>query len=127
MNAATIKVTITGALGVLGALAVAAMLATAPACNTGMGNCPAKETVQPGGSCNDDKLQCAFDLATPDPSCDGTQTTIATSCSCDKGHWSCPDPIACDAGPTGGDEGGTQDEGGTHGDVGAPRDAGDAG
>jgi hypothetical protein len=68
------------------------------ACNSGTGNCPAKETIQPGASCDDEHLQCAYDLATPAPACDGTSTTISSSCTCTNGTWACPDPVACEAG-----------------------------
>jgi hypothetical protein len=118
-------VSATWKLGVAGAGLLAAVLAivgSLAACSNGTGTCPAKETIQPGASCDNDDLQCAFDLATPDPSCDGTQTTIATSCTCKKGTWSCPDPVACSTDAGGGDETSTGDDGGSGGD--ANQDAG---
>jgi hypothetical protein len=86
-----------------GVVAAAALLATAGACNTGLGDCPAKASIQPGGSCNDDLLQCPYDLMTPSFACDGTSTVINTSCTCTKGTWSCPSPAACDGSAMGAD------------------------
>jgi hypothetical protein len=120
MNALTLK------LGILGAGAVAVLFIMQNACNTGFADCPAKETITPGDSCKDDNLQCAYDLTGPAPACDGTQATIATSCTCNKGHWSCPDPVACDGGGTA-DEAGSTDEGGASTDGGPGADSGDAG
>jgi hypothetical protein len=65
------------------------------ACNTATGECPAKETIVPGASCTETDLQCAFDLATPSPACDGTSTTIPTSCTCTSSAWACPSPVQC--------------------------------
>ena len=106
---------------------VVGFFAAIGACNSGTGDCPAKESIQPGAPCSDDNLQCAYDLSTPSPGCDGTTTTIASSCTCMKGTWSCPSPIDCggtdastgddgsatDGGPDGAEE--PTDEGG-HGD-----------
>lgn len=54
--------------------------------------------IRPGVSCTDEGLECPHDLATQSPACDGTTTTIATSCTCENDKWSCPDPVACDGG-----------------------------
>lgn len=95
------------------------------ACNHGLGFCPAKEDVQPGGACDSEELQCAYDLTTPNDTCDGTSTVVSTSCVCTKGAWSCPDPVDCssaggdqDSGDQGGDQGDAGDqEASTGGDV----------
>ena len=106
---------------------VGAISAGLGACNSGTGDCPAKETITPGGSCSDDNLQCAFDLATPSTACDGTNTTIASSCICTKGNWVCPDPVSCgDAAPPPDETDGAGDEGSPDADEGdaAPNDDG---
>ena len=101
------------------------------ACNQ-EGDCPAKGTVMPGGSCTSDALQCAYDLQTPSPACDGTSTTIASSCTCTSGAWACPSPLSCgdggstepgpDSGTAGGDS--STPPGDDAGDSAPPRDAG---
>lgn len=104
------------AFGVVVSVAAAAAFALGAACNSGAGACPSADSVQPGASCDDEHLQCAYTLATPSAACDGTSTTIASSCTCTHGSWACPDPIACDAGDEAGDhEGGTDDGGGGEG------------
>ena len=70
-------------------------------CND-VGSCPAKETISPGGTCSGDSLECAYDLPSPSPACDGTKTTIPTSCICNNGTWSCPSPLSCEGGDDGG-------------------------
>ncbi len=106
-------------LGIMGAGALAALFMMQSACNTGFADCPAKETITPGDTCKDDNLQCPYDLTGPAPACDGTQATTATSCTCDKGHWSCPDPVSCDTDAAGGgDEAGSTDDGAVSGDAG---------
>ena len=120
MNALTLKLGIAGA-GVL----FASLMVMQNACNTGFADCPAKETIVAGGSCKDDNLQCPFDLTGPAAACDDTQATIETSCTCDKGHWSCPDPVSCDTDGGGeGDEAGSTDEGGLADEAGSGGDAG---
>jgi hypothetical protein len=96
-------------------IGAAALLVTMGACNTGLGDCPAKETIQPGGSCSDNLLQCPYDLMTASFACDGTSTVINTSCTCTKGTWSCPSPAACDGGAMGADGSGGGDDGGDGG------------
>jgi hypothetical protein len=86
------------------------VVAVLVACNTGTGDCPAKETIQPGTACSDDFLQCAFDLPTPSPACDGTTTVLASSCVCTKGLWVCPAPVGC---PEAGAADGATDDGAT--------------
>lgn len=86
--------------GVVAGLAVAVAVGAiggTTACNSGNGACPTTPIV-PDDPCSDDDLQCAFDLSTPAAACDGTTTTIPTSCTCTKGHWECPAPFECDAG-----------------------------
>lgn len=111
------------------------------ACNSGNGDCPAKESIAPGASCSDEHLQCAFGLKTPNAACDGTSTAINTSCTCTNGSWACPDPFVCEAGAgDGGDDGSADagdedrssppDDGGSDAPDGvsdAPADAPDAG
>lgn len=109
------------------------------ACNSGNGDCPAKESITPGGSCSDDHLQCAYDLTTPNAVCDGTSTRIATSCTCTDGTWACPEAFECEAGAgdggdagsaaeAGEDDGSVEPESGPHDDGGsdATADAPDA-
>jgi hypothetical protein len=70
------------------------------ACN-GQGDCPAKGTIVPGASCSGDQLQCAYDVATSSPACDGATTAIASSCTCSNGAWACPPAFDCDSGSAG--------------------------
>jgi hypothetical protein len=115
-------------LGILGAgVLAAALLVMQSACNTGFADCPAKEDVKPDDSCKDDNLQCPYDLTGPATACDGTQATIETSCTCDKGHWSCPDPVECDGGGGGEDEAGSTDEGGLADEAGSTNEGGSGG
>jgi hypothetical protein len=74
------------------------IMAATSGCNNGTGDCPPKGSIQPGAACSDDTLQCAYDLSTPSPACDGTTTTIASSCTCTKGTWVCPSAVACAGG-----------------------------
>ena len=110
------------------ALVGAAFLALG-ACNSGMSDCPAKEAIQPGAACSDDDLQCAYDLSTPAPACDGTTTVLATSCTCTKGTWSCPSAVACPSGDDGaaGDDAADSSTGDDASDAAPPSDASDAG
>jgi len=75
------------------ALLVASLVVAAAACNTGLGDCPAKSAVKPGGACSDDTLECPYDLAAK--SCDGKKTVLATSCTCTDGAWACPGSVDC--------------------------------
>jgi hypothetical protein len=126
-------------LGVVGAVLVAFLgtFSAVTACNSGGGSCPDKAGVVPGGSCSDDKLQCAFDLMTPAVACDGTTATIETSCTCTDGTWACPSAVECDSGTAeeageeaGSDEAGSDeastDDGGTEASTEDAADAGDA-
>ena len=90
--------------------AFAATLA-ATACND-VGTCPSADSIQPGGSCSGESLECAYTLQTASPACDGTMLEggLGTSCVCTKGAWACPSAVACPAAEAGGDDGGgTQD------------------
>ncbi len=78
----------------LGLGAFVASLFAFGACNP-QDDCPAKESISPGGPCSSEALQCAYDLATPSPACDGTSVTLASSCTCTSGAWACPSPAAC--------------------------------
>jgi hypothetical protein len=84
------------------ALVFAGLLATAGACNTGLGDCPATQTIQADEACTDDNLDCPYDLSSEPASCNGTTTTIKTSCVCTKGTWKCPSPVDCGGGGSGG-------------------------
>ena len=97
------------------ALLVAA-LAASGGCNE-VGDCPAEGAITPGGSCANSGLQCAYELETPSPACDGTTTTIASSCLCTSGTWACPAPLSC------GEDGGSAGEDGS---ASPGDDAGDA-
>ena len=102
-------------LGVAGAVLVAFLgtFTTVTACNGGSGSCPDKAGVVPGDSCSHDKLQCAYDLMTPAVACDGTTTTIETSCTCTDGTWACPSAVECDSGAAeeAGEEAGSEEAG----------------
>ena len=100
------------------ALVAAALILSG--CND-VGSCPAKTSITPGSACEGDSLECAYDLATPSPACDGTSTTISTSCTCTKGTWACPAPVAC---APSGDDGGGDDGGGDDGSSDSPGDDG---
>jgi hypothetical protein len=89
---------------------------TVGGCNN-VGSCPAKETIMPGGPCSGDSLECAYDLATENPACDGTNTTIPTSCTCTKGAWVCPPPASCEGGDDGGGGDSTTGSDGPSGDA----------
>jgi len=88
-------------------------------CNSGAGDCPAKETITPGGACDDEHLQCAYDLPSASIACDGTNAVLATSCTCTKGVWACPSAVECP-----GSDAATSDEDAT-GDDGATDASGD--
>jgi hypothetical protein len=83
-------------------LVFAGLVAGAGACNTGLGDCPATSTIKPNGPCTDDNLECPYDLSSQPASCNGTLTTIKTSCVCTKGTWSCPPPVNCSGDTAGG-------------------------
>jgi hypothetical protein len=74
-----------------------ASLLALEACNR-QDDCPAKESITPDGPCGSEALQCAYDLVTPAPACDGTSVTLASSCTCTSGAWACPSPVACGGG-----------------------------
>ena len=57
-------------------------------------NCPPKRDIQPWSACSG-RMECAWDLVTANPACDGTTLTIATSCLCAQGVWKCPNAYAC--------------------------------
>ena len=57
-------------------------------------DCPAKEQIKPGASCGSSDMQCAYDV--PQTACDGTKSTVESSCFCTDGKWSCPDEWACE-------------------------------
>ena len=91
-------------------------------------NCPAKEQVRPGGSCDGTYYQCPYDLTAPSSACDGTTATIASSCTCVGGIWACPIATPCpdaSSGDDGGGEGGGGDDSGT--EAGSGDDGGGAG
>jgi hypothetical protein len=99
------------------------LVAALGACNSGTGDCPQKQSIQPGAPCSDDNLQCAYDLDTPSPACDGTTTTIASSCTCTKGTWSCPSAVDCGGDGSVGNDGSAND-GGPDGAEGSTDDGG---
>lgn len=96
-----------------------AVLAVAvDACND-VGDCPGAGAVAPDGTCTGDMLSCPYDMATASPACDGTNTTISTSCVCTKGKWACPSPVSCPGDATadgGGRDASSGDDGGGGGD-----------
>lgn len=94
------------------ALAVA-VLGVESACNN-VGDCPSASSIEPGGSCSGNYLECPYTLQTPSQACDGTSVEggLATSCICTQGTWVCPDPVSCEAGGTG-DGGGDGEVDGT--------------
>lgn len=83
------------------ALAIALSLAACQADR--IGDCPAKATLSNGAACSDEGLQCPYDIT--QTACDGTTSTVSSSCLCQSGTWSCPDSWQCavDAGDDGGD------------------------
>ncbi len=86
-----------------GLLLVTAAVAGVGACNE-VGDCPADAaTIHDGDPCSGEGLQCAQDVTFT--ACDGTQQTIASSCTCTEGAWSCPSEPDCDAGGGGDDAG----------------------
>jgi hypothetical protein len=78
------------------------------ACNN-YDSCPSKESVAPGRPCGGDYYQCAYDLTGPSPACDGTSTTISSSCICFAGAWTCPAATTCADAATGDDGAGGND------------------
>jgi len=67
-----------------------------------------KAAPTPGVTCDNEGLQCPYSI--DQPNCDGTSTTIATSCFCTEAAWSCPapvDPVDC---PPATDDGGGGDD-----------------
>lgn len=113
---------------VLRALGAAALLTGAlGACNDAnriTNDCPTKDALVSGAACTMRDLQCPFD--TTQTACDGTVTTISTSCVCTANPgapstWSCPAPWVCDAGGAR-DDGAASGEGG--GDDGSSGDDG---
>ncbi len=107
--------------GILAAAAGAILLAVSVGACTAdriSSDCPSKSSIQNGASCSDDNLQCPFDVT--QTACDGTVTTVSSSCICQSGAWSCPDNWQCstDAGDDAGDDG----SGGSIGQDGASPD-----
>ena len=97
------------------------------ACNSGNKACPAKESITPGGSCNDEHQQCAYALTTLNAACDGTSTAIETSCTCTNGVWACPETFACDAAADAAPDGGEDaDAAEPESDGSVPEDGSDA-
>ncbi len=89
----------------LGGIVVAVAAGLVGACSDLSSEC-ASSTIVPSGTCNHDSLQCPYSL--DQPNCDGTSTSIATSCVCQHGAWSCPSAVACEAATDdagGGDDG----------------------
>jgi hypothetical protein len=86
------------------AAAAALAIALSPAgCQADrISDCPAKATLTNGTSCSDEGLQCPYDIVRT--ACDGTTSTVPSSCLCQGGTWSCPDSWQCTA--DGGDDAG---------------------
>lgn len=57
---------------------------------SGHGTCPSHGLMVTGASCHGDQLQCPYEVTIT--ACDGTTSSIASSCSCESGQWVCPDP-----------------------------------
>jgi hypothetical protein len=64
---------------------LAGAVALLAACNSGLGDCPARSSIKPGAACSDDMLQCPYEI--PVSGCDGG---VASSCTCTNGTWTCP-------------------------------------
>jgi hypothetical protein len=95
----------------------------------GIVNCPSKHNLQPWGACSG-HMECAWDLVSASPACDGTIITIQTSCICEQGVWQCPNAYACQSAAvsSGEDDSGddaSSDDGSS--DDGGPTGSGDAG
>lgn len=72
------------------------------ACNH-QDSCPTTTPIADGMDCTSEALQCEFDVSFTD--CDGVKQTIASSCTCTSGKWSCPSEPDCEmAGDDGGSE-----------------------
>ncbi len=57
---------------------------------SGRGSCPPHGQMVTGATCHGDQLQCPYEVTVA--ACDGTSKVVASSCSCDNGKWTCPDP-----------------------------------
>ncbi len=57
---------------------------------SGRGSCPPHGQMVTGDTCHGDQLQCPYEVTIT--ACDGTTSTVTSSCSCQNGHWACPDP-----------------------------------
>lgn len=77
---------------ILPALAVVAAALTAfGACSdNNTDDCPAKTALKNGDNCTSTDLTCPFDITIT--GCDGTDSTVASSCTCTSGQWVCADP-----------------------------------
>ncbi len=84
----------------LAASLAAAALAGPSLAGCSADTCPATKTIKQGGACDNEALQCPYDLSPP---CDGVK---ATSCTCTSGAWVCP---ACET--EGGADGGADGAG----------------
>ena len=67
------------------------VIAVGPAGCNDKAICPAHQRMMDGTSCNGTDLQCEYQ--NPVYNCDGTVNTLASSCSCTGGKWSCPAPV----------------------------------
>ena len=66
------------------------LAALASANCSGRGSCPPHGEMATGATCHGEQLQCPYDVVIT--ACDGTTSTITSSCSCENGQWACPDP-----------------------------------
>ena len=57
---------------------------------SGRGSCPPHGQMVTGDTCHGDQLQCPYEVTIT--ACDGTTSTVTSSCSCQNGQWACPDP-----------------------------------
>jgi len=57
---------------------------------SGNGSCPPHGLMLNGAACHGDDLQCAREVTLT--GCDGTESVIVSSCSCNSGKWECSDP-----------------------------------
>ncbi len=67
-----------------------ALGALATANCSGRGMCPPHGQMVTGATCYGEQLQCPYGVSIT--ACDGTTSTIVSSCSCENGKWACPDP-----------------------------------
>lgn len=76
--------------------------------------CPSPTAIQNGAECTSTDLECPYDVPVTD--CDGTVSTVASSCTCTQNQWVCTDPTSqCPGAGGSGGAGGAAAGGSGHG------------